>query len=661
MRSLAKPSPMTGSIKSVMLDQGSLDWGSSENGLSWPWPREVYAPIVSFLSRSGAKTLSFDVLYTEPSVYGVGDDESLGSAIAESGNFIAAAAPSRDSGLDAWPQDLTEPKLRLVGTPPPELVFPKAVFPIPEISQPSAMLASVISTPDSDGVNRRLALFSIFDGRVIPSLALAAYCLEKGITEILIEKGQLRLGSLTVPLDEKGRAIIRYRGPSQTHEAVNAAAVIQAELGGSGVGPVDPTFFKDTRVFFGFTALGLFDLRPSPLGSAYPGMEIHTSVLDNLLSGDFIAPLPRSLEALLIALFALAAGIGLRLMRHAMSAALVFIGLTAAPIAVAWALYLAGYWAPLVAPLTAVLVSLLAALVLNYAGEGRQKRFIKGAFSQYLSPVVIDQLVQNPELLTLGGEKRRLSILFSDIRGFTSISEKLDPVALTGLLNDYLSEVTGIIYDHGGTIDKYEGDAVIAFWNAPLDLPNHAEQAVRAALIYQRRLAEIRPRLRATAGSDVYARIGINTGDVVIGNMGSVQRFNYTFLGDAGNLAARLEGINKQFGSFLMVSEATKTAAGEHEDLCYRELSQVTVVGKKQPVRVFEPFFRDDYEQKRGLLESFDTALKLYYKGDFKQARDLFALIERDDAPASSYCRRLDELLQNPPSNWDGVWAVTEK
>ncbi|MBN2060002.1 MAG: adenylate/guanylate cyclase domain-containing protein, partial [Deltaproteobacteria bacterium] len=195
--------------------------------------------------------------------------------------------------------------------------------------------------------------------------------------------------------------------------------------------------------------------------------------------------------------------------------------------------------------------------MINYTIKGRQKRYIKNVFKQYLSPAVIERLVENPDKLALGGEMRELSIFFSDIQGFTGISEQLSPPELTALLNDYLSAMTDIILAEGGTIDKYEGDAIIAFWNAPLDVPDHAKRAVRSALLCGRKLSELRPGFRKRIGTDIYARIGINTGQVVVGNMGSNQRFDYTFLGDAGNLASRLEGVNKQFSTYLMVSEYT--------------------------------------------------------------------------------------------------------
>ncbi len=232
------------------------------------------------------------------------------------------------------------------------------------------------------------------------------------------------------------------------------------------------------------------------------------------------------------------------------------------PVAGALVAYEGGFWLPLMVQEAAVILAVAMGLLVNYATEGRQKKFIKNAFKQYLSPAVIEQLIQHPERLQLGGERKVLSIFFSDLQGFTSISEGLAPEDLTVLLNEYLSAMTDIIQAEGGTVDKYEGDAIIAFWNAPLDIPDHAQRVVRAALECQRTLAEMRPAIRSRIGKDLLMRIGINTGPAVVGNLGSHTRFDYTMLGDAVNLAARLEGANKEFGTYTMISQATRDLIG---------------------------------------------------------------------------------------------------
>ena len=305
-------------------------------------------------------------------------------------------------------------------------------------------------------------------------------------------------------------------------------------------------------------------------------------------------------------------------------------------------------------------------MVLNYAIEGQQKRFIKGAFKQYLSPVVIDRLVADPDNLSLGGELRELSIFFSDVAGFTGISEHLGPEDLTSLLNTYLTAMTNIILEEGGTVDKYEGDAIIAFWNAPLDLPDHPICAVRAAVRCQAKLDEMRPELYAKFGKELYARIGINTGLVVVGNMGSEQRFDYTFLGDAGNLASRLEGINKQFDTSILISEHTAARLSAHSKLScdlvsqeaeipLQEISRVRVVGRKEPVRVYVPL------PAGADPAPFAAALDSYYKGQFETAACQFKSLSPANPTAAIYAKRCTALAQSPPEKWDGVWEMTEK
>ena len=276
----------------------------------------------------------------------------------------------------------------------------------------------------------------------------------------------------------------------------------------------------------------------------------------------------------------------------------------------------------------------------HWLGLGYRPRVanVNSYFNQYLSPQVIDKLIADPHSLKLGGEVRELTLFFSDIRGFSTISEQLTPEALTSLLNDYLSEMCEIILDEGGTIDKYEGDAVIAFWNAPLDVPDHAERGVRAALRCQRRLAALRPEYAAKFGHDLYARIGLNTGEVVVGNMGSRQRFDYTFLGDAGNLAARLEGANKAFASWTMISHETMRRAGD--GFRYRKLARIQVVGRREPTDVYEPFFPEVYEVRAAQLEQFNNAREKFEAGAFEEAKTLFERLSEDDPTARVYLER---------------------
>lgn len=665
VRRLAAPSPATDRIRLVFLDQYSLDWGK-ERGWSWPWPRQVYAPLLDFCRRGEARAVAFDVIFSEPSSMGADDDAQLGAAIARTGGFVGALFLGETTGsLTNWPDGTPRPAWRLRDDPavPGRFVLPHAAFPIPEVATNAALLATVSGNPDGDGVYRRLNPLSLFDGVPVPALGLGAALADARQAEVELRTDALAITppGRELPVDRRGRVILRYRGPSQTHATVNVAAVIDSELlMREGRPPVvEPAFFKDKYVFFGFTAPGLYDLKSSPLSAAYPGVEVHATFLDNLLAGDFMRDAARGHVALVCLLLAVLAALAVRLGHAAWQNVLVMVALLPAPVLLGFYAYTRGVWLPMVVQWSALAPALVGTLALNYATEGRQKRFIKGAFKQYLSPVLIDELVQHPERLTLGGETRDLSIFFSDVKGFTSISERLSPEQLTALLNQYLTEMTEIIYRHGGTVDKYEGDAIIAFWNAPLGQPNHALCAVKAALDCQDRLAALRPLFKERIGADMYQRIGINSGPVVVGNMGSRQRFNYTFLGDAGNLASRLEGLNKQFGTSILISEYTHAQLGA--TVAAREISRVQVVGRKQAVRVFEPLTPGDADAHSAELAAFAQALTDYYTGAFEKALAGFLSLESHDGPAAAYVRRCRELLANPPSQWEGVWTMTEK
>ncbi|NPU85868.1 MAG: adenylate/guanylate cyclase domain-containing protein [Syntrophaceae bacterium] len=666
---LAGPSPATPKIRLILLDQNSLDWAKNENGLSWPWPREVYGAIVQFCRRTGVRSLAFDVLFTEPSKYGVADDQAFASAIGGFRHFVGSVFLSRTGGSEkSWPAFASTPGLNIRGLDPwlaetGHAAFPRATFPVPEISSASGILANVQHDPDFDAVYRRAALFEVFDGKALPSLALASYLISHPGTPMAISPGRLRVGDREIPIDARGKAILNFRGPSGTHKAYNAAAVIQSELRlQNGEKPVIENLeeFKDAYVLFGFSAPGLFDLRPTPVSGVYPGVEISATMLDNLLAGDFMRPVSTVTVVVLTLLVALLAGMATSSASGIARSILVYALFICAPVILCVVAYRMGLWLPLMVQMAAVVVTLFSAGLIYYTTEGRQKVFIKNAFKQYLSPEVIEQIIAHPDRLKLGGERRMLSIFFSDLEGFTTISEGLDPEALTNLLNVYLSAMTDIIHEEGGTVDKYEGDAIIAFWNAPLEQPDHAVRCVRAALRCQAKLAEMRPGFKKSMGKDLRMRIGINSGFAVVGNMGSSTRFDYTMIGDAVNLAARLEGINKQFGTYTMISQTTnEEMAGAFP---VREISRVAVVGRREPVVVYEPYLPGaPDERKQSLPARFSEALALFYKGEFESAKAGFSSLEQDDAVSRAYVRKCGELMEKPPEDWNGVWVITSK
>lgn len=668
----ARPGPATDQIKIILLDQKSLDWGRVVNKLPWPWPREVYQTLIGFCQRGGAKAIAFDVLYTEDSIWGVADDETFGQAIAAGPPFTVAVMLGEVTGdFTGWPDYAPRYSLPIEGleewlerVDTREVVMPRAVFPIPEVAQPSTILADVKGSPDRDSIVRRMNVFRVFDGVAVPSLGLAAYVAASdpkrtgALPRMYIEGNWLHIGNSKLHLDRHGRTILRYRGETGTHEKFPAAQIIESEINlQSGVPPeVSPEKLKDAYVFFGFSAPGLFDLRPTPISPITPGVEIHATILDNLLANEFMSDAAPVQVILVTIVLALAGGLGVRLTKKAWHSVVVCVLLLPVPWALGYGLYLSGIWWPIIAPEAGLALALISAVVVNYATEGRQKAFIKSAFKHYLSPAVIEQILDDPSQLQLGGERRTLSIFFSDLQGFSSISEKMEPQDLTKLLNDYLTDMTDIILEEGGTLDKYEGDAIIAFWNAPLHQPDHALRACRTALRCQRKLDERRAEFRERSGVELRMRIGINTGDVVVGNMGSRERFDYTVLGDAANLASRLEGANKPFGSFTMVAE--ETWKGARNELFGREIGQIRVVGRKTPVRVFEVRGRSD--DREDWIVGYEKALKHCYDRQWKEALQLFEQWP-DDPVSARYAQRCRTLIDDPSQEWDGIWNLTEK
>jgi adenylate cyclase len=675
----AQPSPATEDIKIIVLDQSSLDWAARESRLPWPWPREVYAPLLDYCYKGGAHAMAFDVLFLEPSFWGVEDDELLGSAIRESAPFTVGAFLGEELGaVTNWPSAIPSSVLNIDGLEewlarvnPSGVVMSRAAMPIPEIGTNTITVGDVKGAPDDDGLIRRAHVFRVFDGQAVPSLGLSAYAAAyqarhgKPLTG-RIEGNTLWIGKRQIPMDNQGRTILRYPGPSGTHQVFTAAEVIQSSLRlQEGEMPaVSPIVFQDRYVFFGFSAPGLMDLRPTPLSPVTPGVEVHATILDNFLANDFIREMPMRRSVLIMISLALVAGVVARLSGRAWHSVVAFAVLLPLP----WGLGLLFYdlsllrwdfscWWPVVPHTLAVGLSLLGAVLVNYATEGRQKAFIKSAFKHYLSPAVIDQIVQNPDQLKLGGERRELSILFSDLQGFSTISENMEPQDLTRLLNDYLSDMTDIILEEGGTLDKYEGDAIIAFWNAPLTQPDHAARACRAALRCQRKLAARRDEFKARTGVELHMRIGVHTGVVVVGNMGSRERFDYTVLGDAANLAARLEGANKAFGTFTMISEPAWEQAGDA--VTGREIGLVRVVGRKSPVRVFEAAAMEG-ESTENPWPLFNEAVAYCAASQWKEALALFKQWP-DDALAKKYAARCEALLAGQETGWDGTWNLTEK
>ena len=677
-RHWTNPAHLSPDIVMVYVDQKSIDFIKQSMHLGWPWPRDLYGLIAGHLKAGGAKALIFDSIFSEPSVYAetYGDDATLAQALADWPRVILSftlheqakedAAESRDIDQRLNPKALTFSR---EGGPAPK-VFASATLPIPPFEKNAWGLGFINIEPDSDGVVRRMRPLAEVNGRIQPSLALEAYLKILGIDRARQTDTMLEAGSAELPLDRNGQVLVKFYGGLSAYPDYAIAAVIQGAMDRMAGRPVQPEVdagqFRDKIVFIGAKAAGLFDLRATPRDRALPGVNIHAAFLNNLMANDFLhraSPLLRGLilVALLVATLAVAVLIRSALWAAGLSLGLsgIYVGLTI------MAFHSHNTWVDLPTPITGQILVFTLAGIVNYYGEGRQKKAVKNAFSRYLSPQVVDQLMEHPELLALGGARREMTCFFSDVAGFTSISEALSPEDLVTLLNRYLSKMTRAIMARGGTVDKFEGDAIMAFWGAPLIQEDHALRACLSALEQQRLMAEFRQQTLDEGLPELKVRMGINTGPMIVGNMGSEERFDYTVMGDAVNLASRLEGANKAYGSAIMISETTHEQVRGLVEV--RELDLLRVKGKEHPIRVFELVAKsgDLSPEKARVLSVFQEGLELYRAMDFLAAEKTFqAALDLDpqDAPASAYVERCRAYRKSPPPpDWDRVFTMTTK
>jgi adenylate cyclase len=653
-RHFSDPARRDPRIVLVMLDQASLDH-FEKDGVYWPWPRSLYGAALEYFKAAGAKAVVFDLLFTSPSPYGVSEDREFGRALKKAGMAVLAM----ETGAREDPMRATPPPERFALKLPGDFGRPKGSLrlPVPEILSGAAFLGDTSSSPDPDGVFRRVPLGSVMGGRLYPSLSLAAAMAATGAASL---EG--------FPLS-RGRMLIRFHGAAlaprftrgrTTYASYSLGDVIlsQLSLEEKKTPALDPALFKDKVVFIGGSAAGLLDNRPSPVSPVFPGTEILAAATDNILNKDFLVPASSGASFLLVLMSVLSAFCAVRFLKSSMPAT---AALSAGLALFAVALFQRGVWLDMALPQLSLWLSFAATSAYSYAVEGRQRRFLQAAFGHYLSPEVVRQIAEDPKRLALGGERRELSVYFSDIEGFTTISEGLSPEKLTLLMNRYLDAMTETVLESDGTLDKYIGDAVMAFWGAPLPREDHALAACRVALKYREKLDRLSSEFVREGLPAVRARIGLNSGPAVVGNLGSSRRFSYTAMGDTVNLASRLEGANKNYGSWILISESTKKAAGDAVET--RALDFIKVKGKNLPIGVYELLGLKGETDAALLAKArlFESGLDLYRARRWEEAVSVFERVLPDDAAEAylSRCRRFQ--AEPPPGDWDGSYALKEK
>ncbi len=659
LRYVAKTEVPDPKIKIVLIDQSSIEHFSQQESVVWPWYRGMYGAVVQFLRDAGARAVAFDILFTEPSAYNVDDDQAFASAMKGSMPIVMAGALRQQR--QAAVNGLLFNELRLVQEKSGAARVTEALglnlssvpkyagieLPVQELWSGMGALGNVSAYPDNDGIYRHVRPVGVVSDVPMLGLPFALYDAAFPASEIWPK--------LRTRLDSQGRFPIRFKGPARTYSTYGIDSIILSQRQrDEGKDPFVPlSHFKDSIVLVGMDAPGLLDLRPTPLSQIFPGVEYNATVLDNIMHGDFMHRV-----GVLVNWGIAVVGIGfcsavILLGLSSLAQGIVVIGILLAYVLGSFAAAQAGYWIDLAIPLLSTIFATLVALALQYRAEGRERRFLRSAFQQYVSGDVIEKLLARPDALTLGGERRELTMFFSDIAGFTSISEKLPPEQLGRLLNSFLSEMSAIILKHGGTLDKYVGDAIVAFWNAPLAVQDHAACAVRAALECQKRIAECGPLWEREFGVRLAMRIGLHTGEVSVGNFGSDSRFNYTILGDAANVASRLEGANKKFGSLILLSSVTARAI-QGAGIKVRRVGLLRLVGKSQAIEVFEPFEAD---AKPDLAQ----AILLFEQGRLVESLQLFE-DHSADTLAAVYIARIQRLpVREPRQDWNPVWEMTDK
>ncbi len=671
----------------------------------WPWNRDQIANLVDTLfDHYQVNTVGFDIIFSEA-------DDSAGlqvlqaldeSAVGEIEIYRQTAAGLKnrfefdqrfarslqgrnvvlgyvfdqadEQEINTLPQPLTEIDEGLAQR---LMLFKAKGFTanLP-LLQANASSAGFFDNPnlDEDGQFRRAPVVQLYGNGLYPSLALAVTRAALGNADIDIkvqdnQQGytaieQLQIGSLLIPVDKSGSVPIPYRGPQGSFPYFSVADIVGRQ--------VPKEQLADRIVLVGPTAPGLLDLRSTPVGTAYPGVEVHANIISGMLDNR-IPSQPAwvmALEMILLVFLGIAMIVIPRWLNPAWI--IVFIvGLAGIVVAGNVWSWNQGLILPLASPLLLVLAIFIVHISLGFLIEHRAKRSITKLFGSYVPPELVDEMAQDPEDVTLEGQSREMTVLFSDVRGFTSISEDLNPKELSSLMNALLTPMTRVIHEHRGTIDKYMGDAIMAFWGAPLRNEQHARAGIQAALAIVDGLGELNQDFARRGWPQIRVGVGVNTGIMNVGNMGSEFRMAYTVLGDAVNLGSRIEGLTKQYGVSIIASESSRASAPE---FAFMTLDKVRVKGRDEPVTIYEPLgLSDKLDAGKGeYLARFHEALELYWARQWDDAARLLAELARAaEDPQSqdwhqplyaAYLSRIQSYQAAPPGpDWDGVFTHQTK
>ena len=672
-----------------------------ENSLSafgqWPWPRTILADLLTRLYEWQAAAIAFDVIFPEPDRSSLNeavkhfrdlDDDTRGRLLhLPSNDEVFAQAIGRgnvvlgQAGINAFhPRSLEKPPETAFATvgpdPSPYLIaFPYILRNLPKLEQAAVGHGLISIRTERDGMVRRVPIVMQAEDKIVPALTLDLLRVATGSSTIMIRTDESGIQSVAVPglelpTDRNGRIWV-YFGPHDKARFVSAKDVVE--------GNVAPEIFAGKLVLVGTSAIGLLDVKTTPVLSAMPGVEVHAQLLEAALTNSLLVAPSYAIVVEMIG--ALIGGVVLALLAPAASVLMLFASAALAAgafVAASWILF-SRYQMLFDAtfPLIATLSVYMSMVLMGYFREQLDRRRIRSAFAQYLSPTLVEQLANSPQRLVLGGEERVITVLFSDVRGFTTIAEtyKDNPHGLTTLMNRFLTPLTNAIMARNGTIDKYMGDAVMAFWNAPLDDPAHESDACHAALDMLERvdaLNQEREREASTSGTrfvPIKIGIGINTGRCTVGNMGSDLRFQYTVMGDSVNLASRLEGQTKAYGLPILIG--SRTAAAVAEQFALLEIDSIRVKGKTEAEVIYAIVGRADVAESpefRSLQDHWTMLRVCYRKQDWTGALKMIDLCHCECERLGlvglidAYADRMRRLEQRSPTpEWDGVFTAETK
>jgi len=571
----------------------------------WPWDREVFAKTIENLNQS--KVIGIDVAFFEASTQE--QDESLGNVLSDKVVIpIEYTSFAKENG---------------------KIIGKRMMQPVKELEAADVGYVNIVT--DKDGVTRAVNM------DISKEYENFAYVVFKKYWKKEVKQ---------VP-----RFLVNFAGPPGSFKHYPLTDVYKGEISGDE--------FKDKLVLIGATSPDMHDdyFVPTSKGKAMPGVEIHANTIQTMINRDFLGEQTKT--TIIICMFIASLLLAVVIYRFGIKGASIL-----APILLIGYVFLAikvfesGIIMNIVYVPLCIAVTYTLEIAYFYHAERKERQKTLGAFSKYVSPAVVDELMKDPSKLKLGGARKEITVFFSDIRGFTTISEKLTPEKLVHVLNEYLTAMTDIVMRHQGVVDKYIGDAIMAFWGAPMEQPNHAQMGCQTSIDMIKKLKELQKKWAEEKFPEINIGIGLNTGPAVIGNMGSYERFDYTAMGDTINLGSRLEGLTKAYGVCIIASESTKKAV--KNKFIFRKLDLVRVKGKNKPITIYELVCKKGEEHDVDKIKAYEEGLKLYLDKKWDKAVKQFE--KADDFAAKEFIKRCKEFKKNlPPKDWDGVWVMKTK